>query len=400
MKLHTPHTYSLESSGPQPSYPVLDRDLQTDVLVIGSGISGALTAWTLQRAGFSCSIIDKRRAATGSTAASTSLLQYELDSSLCMLSDRIGRKAAEESYLLCYEAIDRLRAVCAACGAADLFEPRPSLQWARSRKDLATLREETARRKAIGLDVDLVGPTELQQQYFLEKPGALLSRKAAQIDAYRLTHRLLQDVQAGAGAVYERTEAAHIQWEKSGVRVQTTDGHVIRAGKLVIACGYESQRYLPKEVEELFVTYVLLSKPVDPGLLWHRRALLWDTGDPYLYLRTTPDQRVIIGGKDHPFDGRTDFPQLRRRSAALEASLRRLMPELAFEPDYSWAGIFAGTPDTLPFIGSVPGQPHTAYALGFGGNGILFSVLAADIITQQFSGHKPREAALFSFDRV
>ncbi|RYY85964.1 MAG: FAD-binding oxidoreductase, partial [Chitinophagaceae bacterium] len=79
--------------------------------------------------------------------------------------------------------------------------------------------------------------------------------------------------------------------------------------------------------------------------------------------------------------------------------LRQLMPQLAFETDYSWAGIFAGTPDGLPFIGTVPAQPHTAYVLGFGGNGILFSVLAAQIITALMQGKKPKEATLFSFNR-
>src|SRR4051812_31932102 len=109
MQLHTPRTFSLNTYGPPPDYPALRRDLDADVLVIGAGISGALTTWALQQAGFACTLIDKRAAGTGSTAASTSLLQYELDTSLCALSDRIGRVAAEQTSRLCHDALNRLR---------------------------------------------------------------------------------------------------------------------------------------------------------------------------------------------------------------------------------------------------------------------------------------------------
>ncbi|RYY85434.1 MAG: FAD-binding oxidoreductase, partial [Chitinophagaceae bacterium] len=360
MQLHSPLTYSLASSGPVPEYSPLREDIDAEVLVMGTGISGALTAWHLQRAGFTCTLIDRRAAATGSTAASTSLLQYELDTSLCTLSDRIGRKAAEASYLLCYEAIDQLQQVCVDCGVPALFEPRSSLQWASKPRHLKALREEVARRKAIGLDVELLGAAELSSDYFLEKAGGLYSRKAAQIDAYSLTQTLLRNLVYNGATVYAHTEATHIDWKPKEVVVQTGNGNRIRAKRLVIACGYESQKYLPKAVEELFVTYVLLSKPIAERSFWKDRALLWETDHPYLYLRSTHDNRIILGGKDDRWNGRPGFPRLPQKTAALEASLRQLMPQLAFETDYSWAGIFAGTPDGLPFIGTVPAQPHTA----------------------------------------
>lgn len=400
MDLHTPDTYSLRAAGPVPDYPALDRDLEAEVLVLGTGISGALTAWALQRAGFACTLIDRRSVATGSTAASTSLLQYELDTSLTELSSRIGRGAAEASYLLCYEAIDRLRQVCADCGAEALFEPRPSLQWASAPGHVPALREECARRRAIGLDVDWVDATTLHQDYFLRKPGALHSRKAAQIDAFALTHQLLRGIVAQGGAVYGHTGATAIEWEAQGVRVRTGNGRQVRARKLVVACGYESQRFLPKTVEELYRTYVLLSEPLPEPAFWKDRALLWETVHPYLYLRSTPDNRLLIGGKDEPFDGQAGFPQLPQKADALEQSLNELLPGLPFRRALSWAGIFAGTQDGLPYIGAVPGQPHTAYALGFGGNGILFSVLAADAIAGLFQGKDTEAGRLFSFNRA
>jgi glycine/D-amino acid oxidase-like deaminating enzyme len=399
MRLHTRHTYSLEVSGPVPDYPALSEDRDTDVLVIGTGISGALTAHALQQAGANCLLIDRRAAATGSTAASTSLLQYELDTPLRELLPRIGHAKAARIYRRCYEALATLETICAEAGAAFLYEKRPSLQFASTPEDLHDLEEEFRLRRELGLPVQLLGAADLLEQFGIAKSGGLLSAAGAQVDAYALSHRLLRALVAAGGSVHAHTEAVKIERHERGVTVHTAEGHRIRASHLVIACGYESQLFLERQVEDLYVTYALVSEPVSPELFWKDRSLIWETARPYLYLRTTPDNRVLIGGKDTPFDGRTDFPLCRQKAKALEAAFAGLMPHIPFRPAFSWAGVFAGTPDGLPYIGSAAGQPHTYYALGFGGNGILFSVLAAEIICGLIRNGSHPDAALFSFDR-
>ncbi|RYD98480.1 MAG: FAD-binding oxidoreductase [Sphingobacteriales bacterium] len=275
-----------------------------------------------------------------------------------------------------------------------------SLQWASSPGHLPALRAECAARKALGFDVTILEEDALRSDYGMQKAGALFSTQGAQIDAYALTHRLLQTITAKGGAIYEETEATHIDWKREGVTVRTSTGHRIDAQRLVIACGYESQRYLPKPVEQLYATYVLLTEPVPTESFWSNRDLLWETARPYHYLRSTNDDRILVGGSDDRWDGRPGFPKLPEKTAELEDSLRSLMPDLHFQSSISWAGIFAGTHDSLPYIGGVPGQPHTAYALGFGGNGILFSMLAADAISEIFRGRTSEAARLFAFNRA
>ncbi|RYZ22119.1 MAG: FAD-binding oxidoreductase [Chitinophagaceae bacterium] len=399
MQLHTPHTYSLEVTGPVPEYAPLHADADTDVLVIGAGISGALAAYELQKSGTSCLIIDRRGAGLGSTAASTSLLQYELDTPLVELSNRIGAEPAARCYRLCYETLPQLQRICEEVGATDLFRPRPSLQFASVPGDLRALEDEFLARRRLGFDLKLLDRVELRRIFGIDKAGALLSSTGAAIDAFALTHYLLRALTAAGGRVQAHTEAAHIERDVAGVTVHTAQGHRIRARELVIACGYESQRYLPRTVENLSVTYAVASAPIDPALLWHRRSLIWETARPYLYLRCTPDSRIIIGGEDTPFDGDHSFPLLAEKTRLLEASFRQLFPAVPFRPAFSWAGLFAGTADGMPYIGPVDGQAHTWYALGFGGNGILFSVLAAQIICGLIRDGAHPDATLFSFDR-
>ncbi|MES1249233.1 MAG: FAD-binding oxidoreductase, partial [Chitinophaga rupis] len=229
---------------------------------------------------------------------------------------------------------------------------------------------------------------------------ALFSRDAAEVKAYSLTHYLLHDCRHKGLRVYDHTEIIKIHEDSKGVELLTADGKRIKARKLIIACGYESEAYLPKKVQTIRSTYAIVSEPFQGNHFWHRNSLIWETADPYLYLRTTPDHRILIGGKDDDFsDPRLRNLALSGKARSLEVAFKKLFPSLDFKTDFKWAGAFASTKDGLPYIGSLPGKPHTYFALGFGGNGITFSMMAAGFITRAINGQKDPDAELFSFSR-
>jgi glycine/D-amino acid oxidase-like deaminating enzyme len=89
----------------------------------------------------------------------------------------------------------------------------------------------------------------------------------------------------------------------------------------------------------------------------------------------------------------------KKKSLLLQKDFSKLFPGIDLIPEFSWTGTFGSTKDALPYIGTYDKTPHTYYALGFGGNGITFSVLAAEIIRDMILGKKNKDAGLFSFDR-
>ena len=107
----------------------------------------------------------------------------------------------------------------------------------------------------------------------------------------------------------------------------------------------------------------------------------------------------MVGGKDIPYSdpGNRDF-LLHRKAKALETSFQQLFPRIPFKTDFKWAGSFASTKHGLPYIGAIPQRPHTYFALGLGGNGITFSVMAAEIIRDLLTGKGNKNAISFSFD--
>ena len=128
---------------------------------------------------------------------------------------------------------------------------------------------------------------------------------------------------------------------------------------------------------------------------------MWETARPYFYLRTTADHRIVFGGADEPFanPSRRDR-QLHAKTRRLERRFAALFPELAFRADYAWTGTFAETSDGLPLIGPARPGSRVLHALGYGGNGITFSQIAARILRDHCLERPNRDAALFAFDRM
>src|SRR6185369_1720976 len=109
MKLTHGYPFWLINDGLLYNYNKLTKNINTDVVIIGGGISGALSAYYLTRAGIKTVLVDARSIGLGSTCASTSLLQYELDVPLHQLIERIGEAKAVRAYQLCGKAISKLQ---------------------------------------------------------------------------------------------------------------------------------------------------------------------------------------------------------------------------------------------------------------------------------------------------
>ena len=381
-------------------YPPLREHAECEVLVLGAGITGALVAHRLAQEGVDVMVLDRRDVATGSTSASTALLQYEIDTPLSELARRIGEPDAGRAYRLGLEAIGEIETLVRELGGDCGFEHRPSLQFASSRRDVQKLREEHAVQRRHGFDVDYLEAADLERISSIRAPAALLSRGDAQVDPYRLAHRLLARAAALGARVHDRTGVESVQPTEAGAEATTGAGHRVKARRVVFATGFESQVYLKQRVSRLLSTFAIVTEPLERRDGWPDGALLWETATPYVYARTTDDGRAIIGGGDVPFaTAHRERALVSRKAAALERRLRGLFPDMPFDTAFAWAGTFAETEDGLAYIGQTPEFPNAYFALGYGGNGITYSVTASRIIADHVRGRANGDAHLYRFDR-
>lgn len=400
MDLKSGMPFWLVKDGLPHTFPKLDKNIETDVVIIGAGISGALVRYYLLNAGINCTMIDSRTIGLGSTSASTSLLQYEIDTPLHKLIEMVGKENAERSYQLCDRAIGELYKIAKKLKIEE-FENKKSLFYAAYKKDVAMLEKEFLARKEAGFDVKFLDSKEVEKQFGFKAHAAILSNHGAQTNAYAYAHALLQFKKGKELNIYDRSPVVKITNNKNGSVLKTEAGFEIKAKKIIYATGYEVVDFIDKKIVNLQSTYATISEQYNNRNFWNDEVLIWNTADPYLYMRTTPDGRVLVGGRDEDFHDPNKRDKLvEKKAKQLSKDINQIFPELNFKSEFSWAGTFGSTKDGLPFIGVYDKMPNSYFALGFGGNGITFSLIAAEIITDLIQGKPNKDAAIFSFERV
>ncbi|GAA0615823.1 FAD-binding oxidoreductase [Brevundimonas kwangchunensis] len=388
---------SLWADSPGLGVPVrpLRAAVAVDVAIVGAGISGAFMAHELSR-DHSVAVLDRRPPLMGSTVASTALLQWEIDLPLTTLADRIGPAKAKQAYLRSRSAVDALKRIVAeeriVCGLKD----KAALYLAGDEYGHRALEAEAEARAGIGLESEYVGPADLRERFGIDRTGAILSRGSASGDPARLAAGLLRRAQANGATVYSQVEVLEAASDPEGVTLLTDAGHAVRARTVVFCCGYEFPKGVPTPGAEVISTWAMASKPRQRCPAWLRDTLVWEASDPYLYFRMSRDGRLIVGGEDEASaTAHADAAKLKRKCAAIAGKLKRLLPELEFEIDYSWAGAFGESATGLPSIARVPEMDHAWAVMGFGGNGITYSVIASQIVSAAIRGTADPDADLY-----
>ena len=382
-------------------YPKLKQDRRCDVAIIGGGITGALVAHRFSQEGIHAVLLERREIGHGSTAATTALIQYEIDTSLHELTDRVGQAHAERSYQLCLEAVRGIERLATQGDYSCDYRRKKSLYLASRPGDRAILKQECDARKRIGIEVEFLDRQDIAREFSFRRPAALLSQLAGEVDAFRLTHKLLGEARQKALEVYDRTEVSGLETRNDGVELTTGDGFRVQARKVVFATGYETPEYLDQQIVTLKSTFALATAVVDGFEGWGEdQCLIWETARPYFYARTTSDGRIIMGGADRPFaTAHKEDKLVSRQATRLRSQFTKLFPRIPIDVDWSWGGTFGETKDGLPYIGTVPQFPHGYFALGYGGNGITFSLIAADLLLDLFLERRNPDLEIFRFDR-
>jgi glycine/D-amino acid oxidase-like deaminating enzyme len=239
----------------------------------------------------------------------------------------------------------------------------------------------------------------LAEAFQIEAPAALLSSGDGEIDPYQFTQSLFHAGQEQGLRLYHHTAVEAIRESPARVKLATSQG-IVTARAAILCTGYAASEFLGTTPGELSTTYAVASEPGAAKTGWPSGCLLWETARPYFYARQSADHRLIIGGADTSgaFDHRNDG-RLLEKMRSLTARLQRMFPDIVFEPAFVWAGTFAETKDGLPYIGKLPGRENLYAALGYGGNGITFGMIAAQLLTDLFLGQPNVDQAVFAFGR-
>jgi glycine/D-amino acid oxidase-like deaminating enzyme len=385
-----------------PEYPSLSGAHQADVVIVGGGITGAAIAHLFAEAEVEVVLLEAGRVGRGSTAASSALLMQETDEPLSALQKRYGRARANTIWKLSHEATRNLTATLHRLRVP--VADRETVYYTTSRDAAASLRHECDRRRRAGFSASWMSPAALRSATGIEGAGAISSHGNAQCDPYQACLALVHAASQRGARVFERSRVTRISRTKAGVTVRTSRGRV-SAARVIIATGYATPDFKPLAGRfRMKHTYVLATRQVgrrERRTIGVGDVLLWDTSRPYHYLRWTTDRRLLLGGGDQPL-----VSPARRRQAFAEGTSRlheqflQLLPALKGIPlARAWEGLFAMTPDGLPYIGTHRRYPRHLFALGYGGNGMTFGFLAGRLLLDIVRGIPNPDLELFAFNR-
>ena len=388
----------------RPVYPQYRRHAEVEVVIVGGGMTGCATAYAFAAAGIPVALVEAGALGQGATASSTGLLMQEPETDYRPLEDMYGRRAARRVWqmsrramLECAATLRRLKVRCS-------LEPQDAIYFTRDTDQVAVLQRDLAARRAAGIGATWLTGDRLRAVTGLDGLGGIRTRGNHQVDPYRACLGLAAAAARRGARIHESSPVTKIRANRKAIDVMT-DGGTFRAERVIVATGAGSSLFKPLDRHVRAThTYTVMTPPLGAKIragLGRRDAMLWDTEEPYHYLRWTRDYRILFGGADQ-----SSIPARRRenvliqRTGQLMYELSTLYPVISgVQPDHAWDGVITSTTDGLPFIGPHRNYPRHLFALGFGGNGLAIGFLAARILLRHHQGQPAKGDELVGFGR-
>jgi glycine/D-amino acid oxidase-like deaminating enzyme len=394
----------LDQRAPKRKYPKHRGHTEVDVVIIGGGITGAICAYLFSNAGVRVALVESKAIGRGSTIASTALLMQEPDRDFGDLAARFGRAATREIWTSLARATRGVAKTIRALKLDVGFSECDSMYFTRDPGKVKALRKEFDARKAAGLPGRWLSAASLYRMTGIRAQAAIATSGNAQLNPLRACHGFIAAAARQGARIFERSQARGVKTSKTGIEVRTAGG-TISAMCIVVATGYATREFRGLVGRfRMNDTYVLATRRLHKSR--RRRVMAWDTDRPYHYLRWTDDGRLLVGGEDTRHRAsKGSRTRIAKARARLTAYLAQIYPELGDEKfEYAWEGLFAETPDGLPYIGEHSRYPRHLFALGYGGNGITASYLAAKTLLDLYQrrdkvGKAGQVGNLFAFNR-
>jgi glycine/D-amino acid oxidase-like deaminating enzyme/nitrite reductase/ring-hydroxylating ferredoxin subunit len=380
--------------------PVLQKDLDVDVVVVGGGIAGLSVAYQLGRSGKRVALVEDGEIGSGETGRTSAHLSFALDDGFARLEKLFGKKDAAliaESHVAAVQEVERI--VNEERIACD-FKRLPGYLVRDPSDDADALVRERKAAARCGIRTELVE----------EVPGikgfaqALRFADQGRFHPLRYLNGLAEAVLRQGGLLFAHSHADKVT--KEGVEA---NGHHIRAAHVVVATNSPVvNKYWVHLLQSAYRTYMvgaLVPKDSLPDALW------WDTGDharsevspPYHYVRTAPyDEEhdlLLCGGEDHAIGNTTDIDVPEEgRYALLERWVREHFEVSDFV--HHWSGQVLEPIDAIAFIGRDPFNTGNVYiATGDSGHGLTHGTIAGLLLTNLITGKEDPWEKVYSPSR-
>lgn len=383
-------------------YPYLTHDIKADILVIGGGISGALTTYFLAKEGANVVTVEKNIIGYGNTIADTAALEYQLESEISRLEKNIGKKGATRVYKLCLDAISKIENINKEFKTPTGFSRQDNIFFTNKFMQKGAVAKEFEERKKSGFDAVYIDSHSLINL----NSGIVTKNASAVMNPYIFTQGLFEYLNTMDNVrIFENTKIEDVKCRIDEVECRTNNNFKIIADKVVMASGIETLKYIESSSAELYKTFTIVSKPIDKLKNFNTNFTARDTLEPSHILRFAPNNRIIYSGENVKFSEKfLDNKYLNNISSdryrRLFNNLQRTLYGIDDIPiEYAFNSTVAKTKDELPIIDELPNMPNCFCNLAFGSNGILYAMIGADMLRNAVKGLYSKDMNMFKINR-
>ncbi|WP_255993848.1 FAD-dependent oxidoreductase [Clostridium perfringens] len=349
----------------------LNKDIKTDVLVIGAGIAGILTAYMLKQKGRDVVLIDAAEIASGNTKNTTAKITSQHDLIYSKLITEFGEEKARQYAKANELAIKKYKEIIENRRIECDFEEKPAYVY--SLNEVEVLKEEAEAAKKLGIDAEFVQEANLP----FKINGALKFNNQAQFNPLKFLKDISKEL-----VIYENTRALEIK-----ENLVVTSGGNITANNIVVATHYPIMNapgyyFMKMHQERSYVLALENTNEID--------GMYIDLNKEGYSFRTY-NNLLLLGGISH----RTGENEEGGSYDELRKVAKRLYPKA--KEKYHWSAQDCMTIDGIPYIGRYSSEtPNIYVATGFNKWGMTSSMVSAMIISDMILEKENDFSEIFS----
>lgn len=427
------NSYWINSEKNKEKYNKLEKNIETDICIIGGGITGISTAYYLTKENLKVTVLDMGKIGFQTTGNSTAKITSQHGLFYKYLKDSKGEDFARLYYDANEDAIKNIKKIVEKENIECDLECQSAYVLAANREEVQKVKDEVEVVRGFGGHAEYLEREDIDKNLLILNPlAAIRFKNQAQFNSYKYTIELAKICKNLGANIYENTKVVDVRDEKDYYYLETEDGYKIKAKYLVITTKYpiinipgfyfmkmyQSTSYgisIPVKEKLFDGMYITSTNPkVSLRMAKVDNNIIKDVVDGNIenYAKQDKENRkrvkekqnskidneyvLIVVGADHKTGEKTDLSNSYKK---LENIAKQIYPQGKVE-NY-WNTEDCITLDKIPYIGKYSNMWENAYvATGFNKWGITTSNIAANIITDMIIGRKNRYEDIFISTRV
>lgn len=371
-------SYWLDSVKDKPSFGKLDKNIFSDVCIIGAGIFGLSSGYYLSKNGLKVSILDKNNIMEKVSGHTTAKITSQHNIIYKYLIDSVGLKQAKQYLDANEEAIYNIKNIVQSENIDCDFEMQDSYVYTTDDTEIKKIELENKAVNTLGFASELVSETPLP----FKIKSAIKFPNQAQFNPVKYAYGLANKIIENSGEIYTNTTVYDVQQDGENFEIKT-ENNTIQSKYVIIATHYPfinapGYYFLKMYQSTSYVICVDIGDKVFDGMYINTQSPIFS----YRFANYNDKKILLVGGADHKTGSKID---LSHSYSILENEIRKFYPKCNVL--YRWNTEDCITLDKIPYIGEFSNlMPNMYIGTGFNKWGMTSSNVAANIITNNILG--------------